>query len=441
MILKGNQRGGGKQLALHLLNAKDNEHVHVHELRGFTADDLEGAFQEAHAVSRGTRCKQFLYSLSLNPPQDANVRTDEFVAAIDAVEIKLGLNGQPRAIVFHEKDGRRHAHAVWSRIDAEQMRAVNLSCDRLKLRDISRSLYLEHGWQMPRGLVNSREKDPASYSLAEWQQAKRAGHDPKALKSMFQELWASSDSGKAFDAALKSRGYTLAHGDRRGFVAVDYRGEVYAIARYTGAKTKDVKSRLEDQSTLPSVDQAKAEHSSRMTEMLRRHAREIEARERVQAAKFSFCKAETIQRQREQRERLMKAQGTRHATETLERTRRYTKGFRGLWDRVTGAHAEIRKQNEREAWMSLRRDQVARDALIFQHQKERRSLHAAIKQARQVSTEKIAELHRDIAGFTPARGDPPQQTREPVTQTPKLQELRSRRQRTQSRDRGREPDF
>jgi hypothetical protein len=26
------------------------------------------------------------------------------------------LNGQPRVIVFHEKNGRRHAHCVWSRI-------------------------------------------------------------------------------------------------------------------------------------------------------------------------------------------------------------------------------------------------------------------------------------------------------------------------------------
>ena len=44
--------------------------------------------------------------------------------------------------------------------------------------------------------VNSKERDPANFSLAEWQQAKRGGHDPKALKQMFQELWGTSDSGK-----------------------------------------------------------------------------------------------------------------------------------------------------------------------------------------------------------------------------------------------------
>jgi len=56
MILKASQRGGGKRLAAHLLNARDNEHV-----------------QEAYAVSRATRAKQFLFSLSLNPPQDKHV--------------------------------------------------------------------------------------------------------------------------------------------------------------------------------------------------------------------------------------------------------------------------------------------------------------------------------------------------------------------------------
>jgi hypothetical protein len=53
MILKGNQRAGGSQLAAHLTNLRDNDHVTVHELRGFVSDDLHGAFNEAYAVSRG----------------------------------------------------------------------------------------------------------------------------------------------------------------------------------------------------------------------------------------------------------------------------------------------------------------------------------------------------------------------------------------------------
>ena len=54
MILKGSQRAGATQLAAHVLNERDNEHVRVHELRGFAADDLHGALTEAYAISRGT---------------------------------------------------------------------------------------------------------------------------------------------------------------------------------------------------------------------------------------------------------------------------------------------------------------------------------------------------------------------------------------------------
>lgn len=82
MILKGSQRSGATQLAHHLLNTRDNDHVEVHELRGFVADDLVGAFKEAYAVSTGTKCRQFLFSLSLSPPETETVPVETFEAAI-----------------------------------------------------------------------------------------------------------------------------------------------------------------------------------------------------------------------------------------------------------------------------------------------------------------------------------------------------------------------
>lgn len=181
MILKGNQRSGARQLAMHLMNTQDNDHVTVHQLRGFLGTDLVEAFNEAYALSRGTKCTQYLFSLSISPPSPASVDVQAFERAIDAIEEKIGLVGQPRAIVFHEKEGRRHAHCVWSRIDVESMTAVNLSHYKLKLRDMSRSLYLEHGWKMPRGLANSSERDPLNFTLSEWQQSKRKRRDPRDI--------------------------------------------------------------------------------------------------------------------------------------------------------------------------------------------------------------------------------------------------------------------
>ena len=278
MILKGSQRGGATQLALHLLKIEDNEHVELHEVRGFVAADLKGAMQEAYAVSRGTRCSQFLFSLSLNPPQTESVPVEAFEGAIAEIELKLGLAGQPRAIVFHEKEGRRHAHCVWSRIDPQTMKAINLPHFKLKLREVSRQLYFQHGWTMPQGLVNSHARNPLSFTRQEWQQAKRAGRDAKHLKAMFQECWAISDSRKAFAHALEARGFYLARGDSRGFVAVDYRGEVYAIARWTGVRTREVKARLGNFEDLPSVGSVKRRIAKKITTILQGHIEAVGAR-------------------------------------------------------------------------------------------------------------------------------------------------------------------
>ena len=105
MILKASQRGSAMELAKHLLKTTANEHVEVHDLRGFVADDLQGALRECEAIARGTRCRKHLFSLSLNPPEHEDVPVEAFEHAIAKIEKELGLEHQPRVIVFHEKEG------------------------------------------------------------------------------------------------------------------------------------------------------------------------------------------------------------------------------------------------------------------------------------------------------------------------------------------------
>jgi Ti-type conjugative transfer relaxase TraA len=254
MILNGNQRGYAKELALHLMN-EENEVVSLHELRGFLSPDLMGALNEAYAISRGTRCQQFLYSLSLNPPHEAEVSIEEFEATIERAEKQLGLDGQPRAIVFHEKNGRRHCHVVWSRIDIEKMKAIQMSHDREKLTSLSRELFLEYGWDMPRGLKERGARDPLNYDHAQYQQANRVGKDPAQIKADIQAAWNASDSRKALEHALSERGYYLAQGDRRGFVVVDEHGEIYSLPKQLpkGINTKQVRELVGDEKDLPKV--------------------------------------------------------------------------------------------------------------------------------------------------------------------------------------------
>ncbi len=401
MILHGNQRGVAKNLALHLLK-EENDHVEVHELRGFISDDLVSALK-VHAVSKGTRAKQFLYSLSLNPPPQEKVSTTDFEKAIGQVEDKLGLSDQPRAIVFHEKQGRRHCHAVWSRIDTQEMKAIPLPYTKFKLMDISRELYIERGWTMPRGMMNSAQRDPNNFTLSQWQQAKRTGKDPREIKKVFRDCWAVSDSKNGFEQALKERGYRLAKGDRRGFVALDHRCEVFAVSKWAGVKTKNVRAKLDNEDHLPSVVDTRTQIANDMAEQLTRlqnqQARAIETRKQ----RIDDQLKKTVAKQRQERQDQKNAQATRWQLETQKRQARFRKGLRGIMDRVTGKHRQTKQYNAQKAKQALQRDRQEKDALIFKQADQRQALQSRMEHLeafRQTRTQLLSndiEQYRDIS--------------------------------------------
>lgn len=398
MILVGNQRGGAKDLALHLMK-EENDRVELHELRGFMSENLMGALNEAYAVSRGTKCKQFLYSLSFNPPPNEQVSIEGFESAIDRAEERLGLSGQSRAIVFHEKEGRRHAHAVWSRIDVEKMKAVQMSFDHKKLNALARELFIENGWKMPRGFVNSEERDPRNFTLAEWQQAKRAGKDAKLVKADFQDAWAISDSKTAFTHALQERGYKLARGDRRGFVAVDYQGEVYPVSRWAGVKTKEVQERLGDLDKLPSVANTKAWIAKEMLPKMKGFQNDVSTvqKEKDVQAEKERQKLET--QQQTQKDLQAFALKARQQKEEQLRQERIRRGLVGLVDRITGKRKRTLQENEQEKQQTLIRDKQEKAALTTKQTSGRERFLETRKQQQQKYAQEKRELQKDTQRF------------------------------------------
>ena len=407
MILKASARGGASRLAQHLLKADENEHVEIHDVRGFISDDIGEAFQEAHAIARGTRCQKFLFSLSLSPPENEDVGIDVFEAAIEQIEQSLGLDDQPRAIVFHEKEGRRHAHAVWSRVNAGSLTAIEMPFFKRKLNDIARELYLEHGWPMPKGFLDARFRDPLSFTRAEWQQAKRTKQDPKALKALFQSCWAASDDAASLARALQEHGFFLAKGDRRGFVAIDYRGEVYSLSRYAGVKTKELKSRLGDPKDLRSVEQAKGWIAERMSEQLKRYVSELSAKHEKRNLASAFQRERMVSRHRQARSDLRRKQKERQEAEDRTRTARLPRGIKAIWSWMTGQTKKIRMQNALEISNSEARDRAEREEMIRKQLAERRTLQRQIVHARGKQHEAMADLNRDVAHYMLLGGKAP----------------------------------
>lgn len=409
MILKASQRGNARELAKHLLNGHNNEHVTVHDVRGFVSETVEGALQEAYAISRGTRCRQFLFSLSLNPPDNVDAPIEVFEDAIAEIEDKLGLTDQPRIIVFHEKKGRRHCHVIWSRIKADTMTALNMAHFKYKLMDISKGLFLKHKWTLPKGFRAKMDKDKTTYTQDEWQQARRMKDQPDKLKAFFKSCWERSDSKTSFAAALQEYGLYLAKGDRRGYVAIDMEGEVYSLTRWLNLKTKELKAKLGRRDDLPSLDQArdyiKARLNRDVADIL---ARKRELAKQARAPIVTLLRDLTIQQRRE-RDALIDKQQSRWRTEHRARSSRINHGLSGVLDKISGRYQRIRSQNEREVIEALQRDRAEQHAQVKRHLRESKTLHDQLSYHRDLHYEDTLRIKREVAGFINA-GQPLENT-------------------------------
>jgi hypothetical protein len=401
MILKGNQRGGGQQMAAHLMNSFDNERVEIADLRGSVADDLSGAFAEWAAEARGTKCQKYLYSLSLNPDQSqGHLTREQYLELLERTERSLNLVGQPRAVVFHEKrdkDGvpREHCHAVWSRIDTEKMKAVQIGHDRLKLRTVAREFARDHGLELPDGLKRDGKRDrfndrAKQENLGERQQKERTGISKEQRMADIATCWKETGNGAAFVQALEAKGYYLARGDQRAFVVVDLHSEVHSLSRQLlgVAKSKELKDRLAGSlDKLPDVESAQAwakqqriEREKQIAEKQGQQEKQpseveirlaaLKERQAARRAEIDMRRIELISRHLSERDGLRAMHESENTGVVSARLQKQPKGILAFLTRITGIQmitdARYRKQDERRA--EQQKEQA--EALKRRHERE-----------------------------------------------------------------------
>lgn len=280
MIIKGKSRAGPSQLARHLGRADTNERVEILQLD--SAGTPEQAFRDWQTYTLATKGKLGLYHANIDPDAKYDMTRDQWLRAVEVLEEELGLQGQPRAIVMHEKNGREHIHVVWARTDMDTMKlrsdSMNFQAhERASLR-LEQEFGHEHvpGKHAKRDRENQPEFPKAEVSHDEWQQAERTGIDHRERKAQVKGLFEASDTGLAFKAALEDAGYVLARGDRRDFVILDTDAKVHSLGRQLpGVTAKDLRAFMAeiDPERLPSISQARA--------ALRELARDIPAAEQT----------------------------------------------------------------------------------------------------------------------------------------------------------------
>jgi len=387
----------------------------VAQVRGLVADDLHGAFAEIEAVASGTRCKQPLYSLAINPPLPLS--RDQYMAAIDHIEGKLGLTGQPRTIVFHVKDGREHCHVVWSRIDLDNMRAIGMSHDRMKLRTCARELAHAYGLPLPDGLAEDRSdarfEKTRDVTLAEKAMAEASGIAPAERRKAITALFRSSDSAATLRNELERAGYVLAQGERRAYVVVDRVGHVHALARQVeGAKTRDVKARLADMppESLPTVAEAQAQQAARqkaVDERLREKARQRGAKSAADlAAKQQARRNKLIEARRQQLAMTHASERmAMHAAHKAEQGRIFNiiagKVF-DLFDRVPGLRSVIAPLRRNPAINAAERHRIEDEALQRRHQRETNAIDRRADALDKIEARERRGLVRDLVKQTRA---------------------------------------
>jgi len=310
---------------------------------------------------------------------------------------------------------RRHAHAVWCRIDPETMTAKQLSFDREKLREVSRELHIKHDLEMPPGLQNSKDRDPRNFTLEEWQQCKRAEKNPKQVKEVFQDCWSASDSRQAFANALQEQGYILAQG-RRGHMAVDFKGEKYPVHRYVGNKAKDVRARFGDPEGLPSIDAAQKiaaqQITNRLQELKLEQEQELQTKREHEAAEQKRLR----DAQAKEAQQLKEEQTKRQQEEEQTRQSRIRGGLWGIWDRVTGKRKETERQNEQEAIQAQLRD-VQQSLRLMEEQNRLQQAQREKAKAEQRVHERVSEeLQADIEWLEPEPSRVPDKTEKTYTE-------------------------
>jgi hypothetical protein len=265
VIIKGKSRAGPSQLARHLGRADTNERVEILQLD--SAGTTEQAFRDWQTYTLATKGKLGLYHANIDPDAKYDMTRDQWLRAVEVLEEELGLQGQPRAIVMHEKGGREHIHVVWARTDMDTMKLRSDSMNYQAHERASLRLEQEFGHEHVPGKHAKRDREAqpefptAEAQHDEWQQDERGGMNHRERKAQVKGLYEASDTGPAFKAALEDAGYVLARGDRRDFVILDTDAKVHSLGRQLpGVTAKDLRAFMAniDPDSLPSVSDARA---------------------------------------------------------------------------------------------------------------------------------------------------------------------------------------
>lgn len=257
---KGSAKTSNRVAWTHTINLPTNDPQTAFKCMAFTVMHADILKQKSGIVRTGRKNINgavYSFSLSWHPQQNPDQDT-MLMAAYEALE-RLDLQEHESIIVAHNDCKHKHIHIVTCLVHPETGKICAPSYDRLTLSTWAEEMErMDNNIVCPQRVINNElRRNNARHD----RQLALVKYKEKQLDiaDEIQQLYNQFDTGLAFQSALKTKGYILAKGDRRGFVLIDKNEKVYSLSRQLkGQWAKDIKKRLQDIITeLPDIRDTK----------------------------------------------------------------------------------------------------------------------------------------------------------------------------------------
>lgn len=237
----------------HIHNIPTNSPSKAFDWMAYTAMNANKLKQQAGIPMTGRKSTSgtvYSFSLAWHPEQKPDKQT-----MLDAAFETLGLlrlEEHEAVMVAHKDTAHPHVHVICNLVNPENGKKAVMSYDRLTMSQWAEKTERNDGEILCEQRVINNEQRRLNRDYNKMFALVKHKEQKLEMSAQIQELYERSDNAQSFQASLEDSGYTLAKGDRRGFVLVDSAGEIYALSRQLkGQRAKDIKTRLHDIGELP----------------------------------------------------------------------------------------------------------------------------------------------------------------------------------------------
>jgi hypothetical protein len=288
---------------VHTENMRTSDPAKAWKVMAYTAQAQE-RLKEASGQSRAGRKLEkpvFAFSLAWHPEQSPS--QEHMLETARKAIATLGLNDHETVIVSHQDEPQKHVHVIVNRVHPITGLAGDVRNSKRKLSDFA----LEY--ERIDGKIYCEERE-------ENHKKREKGEKTVYSDRHIVEAWETTDSGKAFAAALQKHDCTLARGDKR-IVIVDPYGKAHNPARLLkNVKAKDIRARLSD------IDLSKLPCADAIASKTKSTDREKKARQEAFETAAKHQK-EALQDKHEREFVAMQAQQTRRVAHTKKHLAEY----------------------------------------------------------------------------------------------------------------------